>query len=69
MTETPPRVTAREIADLASWAVSLSRAGARADPAEHGAFLTTKADLLARITDQRERQHTDHIDTAEGQRQ
>lgn len=56
MTETPPRVRPREIADLASWALSLdragARAGARADPGEQAEFLAAKADLLARIADQ-----------------
>lgn len=52
MTETPPRVRPHEIADLASWALSLDRAGARADPGEQAEFLAAKADLLARIADQ-----------------
>ncbi len=46
---TPNPVRPREIADLLARACSLTDAGPAADPAERGAYLTAKADLLARI--------------------
>ncbi|MGH4006929.1 MAG: hypothetical protein ACRDTH_01950 [Pseudonocardiaceae bacterium] len=49
---TPPRVRPRDIADLLTWATSLSAARPAADPAERAAYLTAKADLLTRIADQ-----------------
>lgn len=41
-------VTTAEIADLLAWARTLTHSGG-ADPARRAAYLTAKADLLARI--------------------
>jgi hypothetical protein len=55
MTDTPrpPRVTARQIADLLAWARSLSEQHLDADPVERAAFLRTKIELLGRIAEDR----------------
>ncbi|MGH3094810.1 MAG: hypothetical protein ACRDMV_02275 [Streptosporangiales bacterium] len=52
MTPTSPRASLREITDLTSWAAALTRPGAHRDPDEVAAFLTAKAALLARLTDE-----------------
>ncbi len=44
-----PPVTPREIAELTSWARSLTRPEAPRDPDEVASFQTAKAALLARI--------------------
>jgi hypothetical protein len=45
-------VTAAEIADLLSQLRTLRTPAQGGDPADHAAFLTTKADLLTRIADE-----------------
>jgi len=50
-------VTARQIADLLTWARSLAEQGAAADPAERAAFLATKHELLNRLTHDNTDQH------------
>jgi hypothetical protein len=47
--QTPDPVRPREISDLLAWARTLTQAGPATDPAERVAYLTAKADLLARI--------------------
>ncbi|GEM_PF-3599746 len=48
-TSTPRPVCAGQIADLAAWARTLTGAGTGADPAQRGAYLAAKAELLARV--------------------
>jgi hypothetical protein len=60
----PGRVTPAEIADLLAWARCLTEAGPAGDPAERAAYLTAKADLLARIADQHPEDHPRHAEQA-----
>ena len=50
-TPTPTWATVGGIADLLTWARSLSEQGLHADPRQRAAFLAAKTELLARITD------------------
>lgn len=54
-------VTVRQIADLLTWARSLAKQGAAADPAERATFLATKHELLNRLT--HDQHDTDQHDT------
>jgi hypothetical protein len=54
MTIPPPEpVSITEISDLLAWCRRLTDAATSADPDERAAYLAAKADLLARIADER----------------
>ncbi len=60
-TNTDPE-SATQIAALLAWARSLSEAGPNADPAQRAAYHTTKAALLARITQDEATHHPQGTD-------
>jgi hypothetical protein len=61
----PDQVSPAEIADLLAQARILTQAGAAVDPARRAAYLSAKAELLARIADQHAHDHPCHADTAQ----
>jgi hypothetical protein len=65
---TPHHVRARDITELLTWCRRLTAAGPGADPTERIAYLATKAELLAAITDHPGPHPSHHHDGEDEQR-